>query len=84
MTEQADNQASPSGRRRRRRAGRKVGRNAAPGESTGQGFQQKPFKRFRYTTPAVPLISEDELESIHLASLRVLSELGIRVLHDEA
>jgi trimethylamine--corrinoid protein Co-methyltransferase len=30
------------------------------------------------------LISQDELESIHLASLRVLKEIGVDVLHDEA
>ncbi len=29
-------------------------------------------------------MSEDELESIHRASLRVLSEIGLDVLHDEA
>ncbi len=30
------------------------------------------------------LVSEDELESIHLASLRVLRGIGVDVLHDEA
>ena len=78
MTEPTDKKTTS---RRRRR---KVGRNAPASETAGQGFEQKPFKRFRYTTPPVSLISEDELESIHLESLRVLSELGIRVLHDEA
>src|SRR5690606_38198906 len=30
------------------------------------------------------LVSDDELESIHLASLRVLKEIGVDVLHDDA
>jgi len=80
MTAHTDSQPPSQGRRRRR----KVGRNATAAAGRSHSFQQKPFRRFRYSTPPVSLISEDELESIHLESLRVLSELGIRVLHDEA
>ncbi|TIU06457.1 MAG: methyltransferase, partial [Mesorhizobium sp.] len=47
-------------------------------------FEQPPFRQLK--NPLVPtrLVSDDELESIHLASLRVLKEIGIDVLHDEA
>ena len=34
--------------------------------------------------PATSILSEDEVESIHLASLRVLAETGIDFLHPEA
>lgn len=47
-------------------------------------FEQPPFRQLK--NPLVPtrLISDDELESIHLASLRVLKEIGVDVLHEEA
>ncbi len=71
-----DNPAAGGSRRTRR------GRRSAP--STGQ-FQQKPFKQpLRGRNTPVGVASDDELESIHLASLRLLRDTGIAVLHDEA
>lgn len=77
MTANENSDARP---RRRRRNSKKAGGSGA----LAAGIQQRPFSQLRYPSQPVSLISEDELESIHLTSLRVLSELGIRVLHDEA
>jgi len=62
-----------------RRGGRAGKRSAG-----ATGFEQPPFRNLR--NPLVPtrLISDDELERIHLASLRVLKEIGVDVLHEEA
>src|SRR5690606_7611897 len=43
-----------------------------------------PFRQLKLPFPPTELVSADELESIHLASLRVLSEIGVDVLHDDA
>lgn len=63
---------------RTRRGGRTGKRNGA------SGFSQPAFQQIRSPFPCTPIVSDDELESIHLASLRVLSEIGLEVLHDEA
>jgi trimethylamine--corrinoid protein Co-methyltransferase len=46
--------------------------------------EQPPFAQPRRGIPPTPLVSDDELDSIHQASLRVLAETGIDILHDEA
>lgn len=69
---------APSSDRHRRggRAGKRAGSSAV--------FEQPPFRQLKIPYPPTKLISDDELESIHLASLRVLKEIGVDVLHDEA
>jgi trimethylamine--corrinoid protein Co-methyltransferase len=62
--------------RRGGRAGKRAGR--------GSSFDQPAFRQLRLPFPPTRLISDDELESIHLASLRVLKEIGVDVLHEEA
>lgn len=62
--------------RRGGRAGKRSGASAA--------FEQPPFRQLKIPYSPTKLISDDELESIHLASLRVLKEIGVDVLHDEA
>lgn len=62
--------------RRGGRAGKRAGGAAA--------FEQPAFKRLKIPFAPTRLVSDDELESIHLASLRVLREIGVEVLHDEA
>jgi trimethylamine--corrinoid protein Co-methyltransferase len=62
--------------RRGGRAGKRNGNSAA--------FEQPPFRQLKIPFQPTRLISDDELESIHLASLRVLKEIGVDVLHDEA
>jgi trimethylamine--corrinoid protein Co-methyltransferase len=68
----------PAAERSRRggRAGKRAGGSAA--------FEQPPFRKHRIPFEPTRLVSDDELESIHLASLRVLKEIGVEVLHDEA
>lgn len=62
--------------RRGGRAGKRAGGSAA--------FDQLPFRQLRIPFQPTRIVSDDELELIHLASLRVLKEIGVDVLHDEA
>jgi trimethylamine--corrinoid protein Co-methyltransferase len=62
--------------RRGGRAGKRAGGSA--------NFEQPPFRQLRIPLTPTKLISDDELETIHLASLRVLREIGVDVLHDGA
>ncbi|MCV0397938.1 MAG: trimethylamine methyltransferase family protein [Rhizobiaceae bacterium] len=71
--------AETSGGERTRRGGRAGKRGGATG-----AFEQPAFRQPRRSFPPTEIVSADELESIHLASLRVLSEIGVDVLHDEA
>ena len=68
--------AAPDRARRGGRASKRVG--GSP------GFEQPPFRQLRIPYAPTKLVSDDELEAIHLASLRVLKEIGVDVLHDEA
>lgn len=72
----ADPTLAPEHPRRGGRAGKR-----ASGTGT---FEQPPFRQLRNPWTPTKLVSDDELESIHLASLRVLKEIGVDVLHDEA
>ena len=45
---------------------------------------KRPFRQPVMPYPPVELVSADGLERIHKASLKVLAETGINVLHDEA
>jgi trimethylamine---corrinoid protein Co-methyltransferase len=64
-------------RERPRRRGReeRARSGAAPGPAKPQ--PRRPF-------PATPAVSEDQLQAIHDASMTVLEEIGIDVLHEEA
>lgn len=62
---------------RRRRGGREAKR-------TGASAIARPFVQPSRHYPPVDLAPEDAVERIHSASLRVLSETGLNVLHDEA
>jgi len=62
--------------RRGGRAGKRAGASAS--------FEQPPFRQLKIPFAPTKLVSDDELESIHRASLRVLKEIGVEVLHDEA
>ncbi len=46
--------------------------------------EQPPFAQAKRQIPPTSIVSEDELESIHQASLRVLAETGMDFLHPEA
>jgi trimethylamine--corrinoid protein Co-methyltransferase len=60
-----------SGRRRERRA-------------PSTGIRQLPFARVENRYPPIQLLSADEIESIHHASLRLLKEVGMEVMHEES
>jgi trimethylamine--corrinoid protein Co-methyltransferase len=64
----------------RQRRGGRAGKRAGAGDH----FEQPPFRQYRIPFEPTRIVSEDELEAIHLASLRVLKEIGVDVLHDEA
>ena len=62
----------------RRRAGGRAGheRNVLP--------QQRPWKQPRMPYEPVRVVTDDELEAIHAASLQVLAEIGMDFLDEEA
>lgn len=68
----ADQKNMPSGGRRRNR-------DAAP-----KITRQPNYRQLRHPFPAQTMFSDDEIASIHETSLRVLEELGMRVLLPEA
>ncbi|RED50778.1 trimethylamine methyltransferase family protein [Aestuariispira insulae] len=51
---------------------------------TGCGVKQLPWQNLEHTRPFIEVLSADELENIHLASLRVLEEIGVNFLLPEA
>jgi trimethylamine--corrinoid protein Co-methyltransferase len=61
----------------RRRGGRGSG-TVRPALSTSQ------YRALKHRFPPTPVVSEDELESIHNASLTVLEEMGIDFMHEGA
>ncbi len=75
----APNDATEGEPRRRRTGGRQRTRAAASGNREQVAFQQvrRPFE-------ATKVVSEDELEAIHEASLVVLRDIGIDFLDDTA
>ncbi|MEM9652006.1 MAG: trimethylamine methyltransferase family protein [Actinomycetota bacterium] len=64
------------------RAGRRATRTG--GDGAAGGVAQPPPRRHRRWFEPTRAVSDDELESIHQASLKVLAETGIDVLNDEA
>ena len=63
---------------RGRRGRRREGGTSAP------AIAQRPFKQLKRSYPAVELISDDQVEAIHQASLKLLSETGLDVLNEDA
>jgi trimethylamine--corrinoid protein Co-methyltransferase len=50
----------------------------------GGGIPQVPWRRLRNPFRPVEILSADQVEAIHQASLRILSEIGMEVLGDRA
>ena len=48
------------------------------------GFRQLPWRRVVNPYAPIEVLSADQIEDIHLASLRVLEEIGMEFLHDGA
>ncbi len=63
---------------RRRRSGRRERPSGPVGPS------QRPWQLYRRTIEPTRVVSDDELESIHLASLEVLRDTGMDFLHPRA
>jgi trimethylamine--corrinoid protein Co-methyltransferase len=76
VSEPTDPAAATDRSRRGGRAGKR--------SSGATGFDQPPLRQLRIPFEPTRIVSEDELESIHLASLKVLREIGVDVLHDGA
>ena len=49
-----------------------------------RAIAQRPFTRLKRPYPSVALISDDQVEHIHQASLKLLSKTGLDVLHEGA
>lgn len=77
MSEDTAASATPTATSPRRRAGRGSGTVRAASSTLK-------YRKLKHRFPATPVVSEDELESIHNASLTILEEMGIDVLHEEA
>ena len=54
------------------------------GGGGGPSLPQRPWKNLRNPRPPIEVLSADQLEAIHRASLRVLAEAGIQVTDAEA
>ena len=65
-----------------RRGRSKAGRG--DGTPRHGGFTQLPYQQLRNPFPPMELLSAEQLERIHGASLRVLEEIGVNFLLDEA
>ena len=58
---------------------------AVGGRPTGPvGPQQVPWRLYKRPMEPTRVVSDDELESIHLASLEVLRDVGMDFLHPKA
>ncbi|MGF1610838.1 MAG: trimethylamine methyltransferase family protein [Kiloniellales bacterium] len=53
-------------------------------ETRGKGIARLPWRSVVNRLPPIEVLSADQVEAIHQASLRVLSEIGMRVLCPEA
>jgi trimethylamine---corrinoid protein Co-methyltransferase len=62
-----------------RRGGGRSARGGRP-----KGIAQKPFRQPRRRFPPMRIVSDDELEAIHLTALTILEEIGMDFLNAEA
>ena len=67
-----------------RSGGRKKRRRRSRGVTAPAALVQKPFRQPRRHFAPVDLASDEAVDKIHLASLQVLSDTGIKVLHEGA
>ena len=75
------NETPPPDQTRRERRGGRAGRAERQEQS---GPAQKPFRQPKRQFPPVNIVSADELEAIHNASLTVLEEIGMDILDADA
>src|SRR5258706_2130461 len=82
MTNETDDQAA--GKSGPQPSGRRGGRAARGARAAHDAAAQKPFRQPRRRFAPVDLVSEDELEAIHHASLTILEEIGMDFLDADA
>ena len=63
---------------------RRADRRARRAERAAHGIPQLPWRTVRHRQPPTEIISADEVEAIHEASLTILEEIGIDILLPEA
>ena len=66
------------------RASRRGRRNKASANTEKQVLEQLPWKQLHHSGGFTEVASEAQLEMIHDTSMRILEEVGIEVLNDEA
>ena len=66
------------------RRGRRGGARANPGAGGGAVIPQLSRRQIKRKFPPTNILSTDEIESIHQASLKVLNEIGMDFLYPEA
>lgn len=51
-------------------------------DRSGAGIPQLPWQQVRNPYPPMALLDEERMDALHATSIRILSELGIRVMGD--
>lgn len=74
----------PANENNKKATSRRKSRRRKKAAGSASGWSQKPFRQPARLFEAVDLASADAVEQIHLASLKVLSEIGLKVLHSGA
>ena len=70
---------------RARKGARRRGRGKAEtSESPSHAAEQPPFRSIRNTWMVLEPLSADQVEEVHVQSLRIISELGVKVLSETA
>ena len=59
-------------------------RNKTPASTEKQLLEQLPWKQLQHSGGFTEVASDEQLEMIHDTSMRILEEVGIEVLNDEA
>ncbi len=80
----AETAIETGGRETRSREGRGRERRVRGGARGGGAIQQLPFKRLRNPYRPIEILNEEQLDRIHHASMRLLEEIGMEVLHTDS
>lgn len=74
----------PMGDLMARKTTRKRSRAAGRASRSSSAIMQQPWEQVRYRSAPVEVLSEDQIEAIHAASLTILEEIGLKVLDPTA
>lgn len=67
-----------------RSSSRRRNRGDARSDRTGGGIVQQPWTQVRYRSAPIEILSADQIEAIHAASLTILEDIGFKVLDPNA